>query len=464
MTTFVSRTEELSLLETEFSKDCSSLIVMYGRRRVGKTSLLLEFGKDKKMLYFIVSEELESENIKNFKNQIADFNYDEVLKNANVNNWETLFKWLILILNREKQKIVLIIDEFQYLGKNNRSFLSAFQHIWDTILQKENIMVILCGSLIPLMEEQTLSHSSHLHGSISGHIKLTQIPFKNYSEFFPNKSYKELIEFYSVTGGIPKYIKLFCGDNDLISAIEENVLKRQSSLYEEPLYLLQKEVTEIGSYFSIIKTIAAGNHKLSAIATSLGLPQTGLTKYLETLINLNILSREIPVTEENPKNSKRGFYRIKDNFILFWFKFVYPNMCFLETGNTEIVVNKLKKYIARKHIAYIYKDICIQKMAAMNASDTFDFNFNKVGRWWDNNTEIDIVALSTDAKAIIFGECKYKNEPIDADVYYSLLEKSKKVKFGNDDRKEIFVFFSISGYTTQFEKLAEEQGNILLLI
>ena len=311
MENFIDREQEIQFLNDEYNRNGSSLVVLYGRRRVGKTELLATFMKDKNALYFLVTEESELQNRNAFKELVAEFCDSDLLKNAKIDKWEVLFKTLLDKTTNEK--LILVIDEFQYLGKSNSAFPSIFQKIWDTILKDKNIMVILCGSLISMMESQTLNYTSPLYGRRTGQIKLKQIPFSYYQEFFQGKKRKDLIKYYAVTGGIPKYIELFYDSEDIYSAIDKNVLSKQSFLYDEPNFLLQREVTEVGSYFSVIKAIAAGNQKLAKIAGILELKQTGLTKYLKTLIDLDILEREVPITQENPDKSKRGLYKIKDN-------------------------------------------------------------------------------------------------------------------------------------------------------
>ena len=199
---------------------------------------------------------------------------------------------------------------------------------------------ILSFALISMMESQTLSYSSPLYGRCTAQIRLTQIPFRYYREFFPYNERRNLIEMYAVTGGVPKYIESFSNCSDIYQAIEDNVLNQNSYLYDEPNFLLQQEVSEIGSYFSIIRSIAAGNHKISAIASMLEVKVTSLSKYLQTLINLDILEREVPITEENPEKSKKGLYKIKDNYLRFWFAFIYPNRGFIESGNESFVLDK----------------------------------------------------------------------------------------------------------------------------
>lgn len=355
------------------------------------------------------------------------------------------------------------MDEFQYLGKANRAFPSIFQKIWDTMLKDKNIMVILCGSLISMMESQTLAYSSPLYGRRTGQIKLKQIPFRHYHEFFPKKNEKELIEYYAVTGGVPKYIELFYHSANIYTAIESNVLSKSSFLYDEPNFLLQHEVSEVGSYFSIIKAIAAGNQKLSKIATTLELKQTGLTKYLKTLIDLDILERECPVTETNPESSKRGLYKIRDNFMLFWFQFIFPNLSYIESGHPELAMKKIRTNLVDAHIAYVYEDICIEKMWDFNASDMWDFYFDKVGRWWDNSTEIDIVALDPEGGHIIFGECKYRVDKVGTDVLKNLEQKARQVEWNRTTRRNHFILFSVNGFTDELTELTNVRKDLVLV-
>lgn len=459
MRTFVNRKEELAYLNSEYKKEDSSLVVIYGRRRTGKTALITEFGSNKDMLYFFATEESENENRNNFKNLVAEFIGNEILKRANIEDWDIIFQELVKY--KPDRKKLIVIDEFQYLGKANKAFSSIFQKIWDTILKDKNLMVILCGSLVSLMEEQTLSYSSPLYGRRTGQIKLGQIRFEHYHDFFKGKDRKELIEYYSITGGVPKYIELFDDSEDIFTAIDKNILSKQSFLYEEPIFLLQNEVSEIGTYFSIIKAIAAGNHKLSKIASALEVKQTNLSKYLKTLIDLDILERQVPITEENPEKSKRGLYRIKDNFIEFWFKFIYPYKNFIETNNVDIVLDKIKKNIVDNHISFVYENICIDEMWNLNSMSTWDFHFDRVGRWWNNNTEIDIIAYDSNGLDIIYGECNFTEKQVDVDIYYQLVEKSKAVNWKSDGR-EHFILFSINGFTKQMKELAKNNKNIIL--
>lgn len=460
MEKFVDREEEMKYLNSEYNKKESSLVILYGRRRIGKTSLIKEFGKDKEMIYFLATEESETQNMKQLSTMVFEQMGLEMAV-APMNDWDSIFKLLIKVKTNHKK--VIVIDEFQYLGKINPAFPSIFQRIWDTILKDENVMVILCGSLINMMESQVLNYSSPLYGRRTGQIKLKQIPFKNYDEFFGKKiSEKGLIEKYAVTGGVPKYIESFTEGANIYNEIEKNILNKQSYLYEEPYFLLQHEVSEVGSYFSIIKTIAAGNKKMGNIASSLSVNQTNLSKYMQTLINLDILEREVPITEENPEKSKKGRYNIKDNYMAFWFQFIYPNKAFLEMGNSELVMERIKNHFIDNHVSFVYENVCKEKMLEYNVSGKLGFTFDKIGRWWNNNEEIDIVAMDSNGNDIIFGECKYTNKPMDVDVLFDLENKSKNVDWKNENRNEKFILFSVNGYTKRLIELAKNRDNVIL--
>ena len=460
MEKFIDRESELETLQSEYARNGSALVVLYGRRRVGKTTLISEFIKDKNALFFLASEESETQNRYAFKEKAAEFMNSDLLRNADVKSWDVIFKALMDATFASKP--VIVIDEFQDIGKTDPAFSFKFPKVLEGNLKDKQVMVILCGSLISMMESQTLSYNSPLYGRRTAQIRLNQIPFRYYGEFFPHKSRRELIEMYSVTGGVPKYIELFAESKDIYKAIERNVLNRSGYLYDEPNFLLQQEVSEVGSYFSVIKAIAAGNSKLSAIASMLEVKATSLTKYLKTLMDLDILEREVPITENNPEKSKKGLYKIKDNYIRFWFAFVYPNRSFIESGNSRIVMDKIHKGLITNHTAYVYEDVCRERMWELNVAETWPFQFSKIGRWWDAHDEIDISAMDPDGENLILGECKFWKEPVGVSVLHTLENKSIRVEWKKATRHVWYVLFSASGFTEELKQSAASRPDLLL--
>lgn len=457
MEQFVDRELEIRTLEKEYAKKESALVVVYGRRRVGKTTLLSEFIKGKKALYFLATQEAEALNRSAFREKAAAFTGNDLLAEISVDKWDTIFK--AIVSRNWEEKPILIIDEFQYLGKANPAFPSVFQRVWDELLMQSGVMVILCGSLISMMVTQTLSYNSPLYGRRTAQIRLKQIPFRYYREFCPGLSRKEQIERYAVTGGVPKYIESFSDCTDIFAGIEENILNRTGYLYEEPHFLLQQEVTEVGGYFSVLRAIAFGRSKLSEIASFMETKSTDLTRTLKTLIELDLVRREVPVTEENPEKSKKGLYRITDYYIRFWFTMIYPNQGDIEQGNTAYVLEKIKKSLVRSHTAFVYEDICREELAARK---DLPCHFPKIGRYWDKNTEIDIVAVNDEESVILFGECKYWSGCVDVDVFYQLQEKAGRVSWHRGRRKEMYCIFSMSGFSPRLLELAADRDDLIL--
>lgn len=456
---FVDRIDEIKFLEKEYKRKTSSFIVLYGRRRVGKTRLIKEFIKNKDSVYFLATEESEAENIKTFQNILYSKYKIPLLDNNKLLSWNDLF-YIISTLKLEK-KLIIVIDEFQYLLKSNKGFSSILQKSWDEYLKDKSIMLIISGSALSMIKREVLSYSSPLYGRRTSQMNLKPIKFKYFKEFFENKNI-DLIKLYSLTGGIPKYVEILELKENIYDTIKENFLNVNSYLFEEPYFLLEKELKDIGSYFSIIKAIANGNNKLSKISTSLGIKQTSLSYYLNNLIELDILEREVPILEKNPQTSKKGIYKIKDNFLNFWFKFIYPYKSYIEIGNIDFVMNIIKKSFIERHVSFIYEDISKEKLIDLNLNDKLPVKLSKIGRWWDKNLEIDIVGVDRENKPILFGECKYTKKPVDLDVYYALVEKSKKLLKDNNQNNLYFAFFSYNGYTKNFIDKVKKEKNTLI--
>jgi AAA+ ATPase superfamily predicted ATPase len=465
---FVDRGEELAFLEEQWKRERASFVVVYGRRRIGKTALVSRFLAGRRWLYFLATEENEAQNRAAFRAQAAQFSGNELLAASTTADWDLIFREALrrplgaVPEGTKQDRPIIAIDEFQYLAKANPAFPSIVQKIWDSFLSGKNVMLILCGSSVSMMESSVLSYNSPLYGRRTGQIRLEQIPFSYYGAFFPGRTGRELVERYAVTGGIPKYIEFF-GSGSLDREIQKNILTTSGFLYNEPAFLLRMEVSEIGSYYSLIKVIAAGNRKLSQIASALELKQSALSKYLNTLITLGILEREVPVTEENPEKSKKGLYRIKDNFLRFWFRFVFPRMGYIELGRIGEVLEQIKQNFIDGHVSYVWEDICREKMWTLDFQKRWGFSIDRCGRWWNRELEIDIVAYDSSGLDMIFGECKFSSGKTGAAVLRDLEQKADAVPWKKDTRRNYFALFSISGFSNDLKAIAESRGDVLLV-
>ena len=463
---FIGRKREMEKLESEYSRD-SSFVVIYGRRRVGKTTLIKEFLKDKTAFYFLATEEIESQSMKRLAGVVARTTKNRLLQNATFTDWLDLFQ-VIADYEPEKKK-VFVIDEFPYLVKTNSAFPSILQNAWDEVLKDKNVMLILSGSLIGMMQKHALSYDSPLYGRRTSQMRLAPLLFTNIYAV-QSLAFTESVEQYAVTGGVPKYLEFFEDGRELTEQIKDAVLSKNGFLYEEPFFLLKSESMTAVNYFSIIKAIADGNHKIGKIAGVLGIESSKLTPYLSTLSDLGFVEKRTPVTEKNPEKSRKGLYFIADNFIRFWFKYVYPYKGELELDNMQIVLEEMKKDFETKFVAFAYEDICKDIFANLCKRGVVDFVPSRIGAYWLNDytgdTEIDVMAVDNQNKRIFAGECKYHRNPVDAPVYYALKEK---VLDAGEIRKSypvydvIYGVFSKSGFTQRMLDAARETSNLVLV-
>jgi AAA+ ATPase superfamily predicted ATPase len=446
---FINRTKELKILDDEYANDKFSFSIIYGRRRVGKTTLIKEYIKHKDSIYFLVTLENINIVLKRLQEQVAIYFDDNFLKDIELKDIKQLFSYISK--QNFSKKLIIIIDEFQYLSKLDSSIVSQFQYIVDELLNNKNIHLILCGSIISMMYEQTLSYNSPLYGRRTSQIKLEAIEFKYIKEFFSNKTNIELIEPYSILYGVPKYLEMFKDYDDIFKAIEHNILDSNSYLYNEPQFILQNEVNEPITYFSILEIIASGEHKIGNIASKLNKNVQNITSFISKLIELDIIYKDIPVTEKNPLKSKKGLYFIKDNFFRFWFRYVLPYKSQLEIGNRKYVLNIIKTDFAN-FISKTYEDLAINYI--LNNYDVI-----KCGRWWDKSNEIDAIGVAKDY--LIVSECKYSNKKVGVDILEHLKSKVKYIDTTLSVKK--YILFSKSGFTKDLEDLQSSEVELIKL-
>ena len=463
---FLGREKEILVLEKEYARD-GGFVVIYGRRRIGKTTLIKQFIKSKTAFYFLATKEVESQSMKRFAGVIARTTGNSVLQKAAFSDWLDLFQAVADYKPNEKK--VLVIDEFPYLVKVNDSFPSILQNAWAEILKDSNVMLILCGSLISMMKKHALSYESPLYGRRTAQMRIAPLPFTTVYEN-QKLSFEEAAEQYSITGGVPKYMEFFSDGQPLYEQIKENVLSKNGFLYEEPNFLLTDEVQVPTNYFSIIKVIADGNHKLGMIAGILGLETSALTPYLKTLSELGFIEKQVPVTEKNAEKTRKGLYFISDNFLRFWFRYVYPYKGELELDNTQISLDELDKDFKEKFVAFAYEDICKEIFARLCSDKAIDFTPSKIGSYWLNdksgNTQIDVMAVDTVNKRLFAGECKYHNQPVNADVYFELVKKvdnSSEIKSAFKGYTVIYGVFSKSGFTSRMTDISNSNPNLFLI-
>ena len=462
---FIGRTSELATLNAELERG-SGFVVIYGRRRVGKTTLIKEFIKDKRAFYFLATTESEAQSMKRFAGGLSRTTKNPMLSKVTFTDWLDLFQ--VVADDHPDEKKVLVIDEFPYLVKTNPDFPSILQNAWDEVLKDHNVMLILCGSLISMMKKHALAYDSPLYGRRTAQIRLMPLQFTDVYAA-QNLSFEQAVEQYAITGGVPKYMEFFQTDEPLVEQIRRVVLSKNGFLYEEPDFLLNEEVQTPINYFSVLKAISDGNHKLNKIGMTMEQDTSAITPYLKTLIDLGFVIKNVPITEKNPERSRKSLYYVSDNFIRFWFRYVYPFKGELELDNQQIVLDEMGKDFKQKFVAFAYESICRNIFAELCRKGQIEFAPSRIGSYWRNDnegdTEIDVAAVDHQHKRLFLGECKYHAKPVDVAVYAALQEKgqSKELTAAFSGYKIVYGLFSKSGFTNRLVEMAAENSNLILI-
>ena len=442
---FINRKNELKVLEDEYNQNLATFTVIYGRRRVGKTALISEYIKKKEHIYLYATEGNLSQQLEGFTKQIKKFIDPKIAKNIQFEYFEDAFEFLADL--KLKSKLVLVIDEYQNLCKLEKSFSSSLQKVWDLYLSRANIHLILCGSVLSMMHSEVLSYNAPLYGRRTTNIHLKSLYFQYISEFLPTLSREDLMNVYASFGTIPKYLNEYDSNKSFEENLVDKILDKNAYLYSEGNFLLKQEIGDAGNYFAILESISKGNTKIGAIASNLSRQSTYLTSYLKKLLELDILIKEVPVTETNPLKSKLGRYKIKDKFLNFWFYYVYKNYNYLEVNQTDAVLDEIRLNFNDSFVAFAFEDYVLEDML-LNYKKYFEFRPRKIGRWWNNREEIDIVAF--DDKHICFVECKWQNSVNVQRVKEKLIVKSSLIKH---NKEASFLVVTKENYLFQLKKL-----------
>jgi AAA+ ATPase superfamily predicted ATPase len=468
MKKFIDREEELKFLNGRYQNPEAQLIIIYGKRRIGKTELIKEFAKDKNSIYFICDKTTEKENLKNL-GRIAGQKFNNIILTENgfrdfYQFFDFLKESLCKYLKESQYKnIIIAIDEFPYLYSSNTAIASIFQKGWDEILKELPVFLIICGSSISMMLKETINYSAPLYGRKTGQIFLKPLGFYDAWNFFPKLDFSRFLNIYAICGGIPLYLKQFIPLKSLTENLAENVFNKNSVLYNEGEIILSEELSELRIYFAILKALSLGKTKFGEIINYTGIAKTSMHKYLYVLEELQIIHKEVPVTEKTPEKSRKGVYKIIDPFFGFWFKFVLPFKSELEMGD----LGKVLKYFHENFqstITMVYQDLC-REILRIKLNKVF--KFNRIGRWWDvigkQQYEIDLVAIDEENNQILFGEAKWSNKKVGINILEGLKEKSRFLTWNNTGRKEKFILFSKSGFTDELIRHTGTQEDLILV-
>lgn len=437
MSIFINRKDELAALDERFRGTGGEFIILYGRRRIGKSGLVDHFLASVRGIRLLAREESRHLQLRKFSQELAVFFSDDFLKTTSFSDWDSFFTYLS---GKADERVVIAIDEFPYLVKEDPSLPSIIQDYWDRRLANSQVFLILSGSSIAMMEEMTMEHTSPLYGRRTGQILLRSLKFGDVLDYIGN--FIRAVEMYAVFGGTPAYVMAIDRNHDIFHNIRKKILTFDAPLARDVEFVLRMELNEPRYYFSILLSLAKGNNRIGLIMNDTGLDKGIITKYLSTLIDLQLVVRRIPVTET--KRSRKGLYFLSDNLFDFWFRFVYPSMERIERGEGELVLETLVRPQFSAYTGKHFEAMVENLFHEFNTAGLLPFRFDTIGNWWDKGSEIDLVALNTVNHTILFCECKWQ-DAVNADAeLLRLLEKSAAVSWYNGDRLEYFCIVARS--------------------
>lgn len=471
---FIGRKQELQFLEDKYNSKDGQLVVLYGRRRVGKTETLREFCKGKPHIFYSCREVSDKLQLHSFSEKLLKENIPAANYIKEFSDWETALKSISDLPYGEKKRL-LIIDEFPYMCKGNESIPSILQNVWDELLKDRNVMLILCGSAMSFIEKELLAEKNPLYGRANGIYKMKSMGFYDAMQFFPNYNYRDKIIAYAILGGIPHYLKQFDPEISLKNNIKKNILTKGCTLYSEVEFLLKQELRETPLYNSIIEAVALGNTKLNDISMKSLVEDTSKTSvYLKNLIELEIIEREFSVDDGTKEraNTNRGLYRLTDNFFRFWYAFVFTNYSDLESGDVDGVFEYAIKPNLHEFASLAFEDVCREYVRELQKANKLPFRYKRMGRWWGKTTvrrkngmevqetEIDLLAVSQKSDKYLVGECKFKGKPFSLSEY---LDTAAKLSPQKEKAEFYYYLFSESGFDDKLNIVAADNDTVRLI-
>ena len=460
---FIGRKMELSFLEEKYKREDGQLIVLYGRRRVGKTETLKEFCKGKPHIFYSCRECTDRQQLLSYSEKVLKTGIPAAQYIHEFQDWESAFTSILELPGNGKK--LLVIDEFPYMCKANETIPSILQNLWDSSLKDANIMIILCGSAMSFIEKEILAEKNPLYGRATGIYKMTEMPFSDVIKFFPNYTPMDQITVFAILGGIPHYLRQFDNKITIEENIKKNILTKGSVLYSEVEFLLRQELRETAVYNTIIEAIALGNTTLNDIFNKTQIEKSKLAVYLKNLMDLQIVIREFSVSDSVKERAKsnKGLYQLTDNFFRFWYRFVPINMSAIDSGRiAKTYPHAVKQYLP-DYMGLIYEKMCQDYL--LYYSDSLPIELSEIGQWWGTDPkkkkqiQIDIVGTPVEGKDYIIGSCKYRNEKIGVDELDLIRDYASVFGKGNNYH---YYIFSKGGFTDGLLQ-AQERGEVRLI-
>ncbi len=431
MSRFVGREEELAMLERLYASERFEMLVLYGRRRVGKTSLLERFCADKQNLWFTAQVQSNIDNLRDFSRVVYE-RYGMPSSLPAFGTWGDALQFVAERQAADGGPLVFVFDEFPYAANADPALPSALQVAIDRAFGGTRCLLVLCGSNQGFMENAVLGEKSPLYGRRTAQLKLGPFDYRDAALMLPGCSPQELISYYASLGGTPYYLAGIDVNRSYVENMGALFFERSGIMFDEPAMLMRRELREPALYGSVLRAIAGGANRSNEIADRAGVPQSSVTAYLKTLSGLGLVERCVPFGES--ERSKRSIYRVKDPAFLFWYRFVAPYVTAIEGGLGERLASRLLGSDARfEYEGHLYERVCRQWVLRQARCGALPLEPTSVGSWWGTDllaraqTDIDLVAADNIDGKILLGECRWRNDVDETDATQTLLDRQRLI-------------------------------------
>ena len=437
---FVGRKNELAKLEEAYRTKEFQMAVIYGRRRVGKTTLIGEFAKGKRTLFFTALEQANADNLADFSQAIASF--FDLPSDTRFGSWRAAIDFISS--RAAQERFVFVFDEFPYAVKREPSLPSVLQVAIDHSLKDTQCYIVLCGSSQGAMESDVLGSKSPLYGRRTLQMKLGPLGYLEAAEMLPWMGPDEAFRSYACVGGVPYYLAQLKKGTSLRKNLAQLYFDTMGFLYREPELLLRQELSEPAAYNSVLRAIASGANRPKARADRTGIERSSLPGYLSTLTNLGIVERVVPFGE-NPDRSKHAIYRIREALFDFWFRFVMPYVPTIEAGLGQAAANAITEEDFSTYLGHHFERVCEEWIAIQALSGSLPVAVVATGSWWGTDpvereqVDIDVIGADAKGKHIIACECKYRNTFDETETLRTLEQRASLVEDCTADALFLFT-------------------------
>ena len=465
MRKFVGRQRELEELDaTPDSRDARFLLV-YGRRRVGKTTLVLRWAElsDRPFLYWVATRDTPAQIRADFCRALWSWAYPDSTATPRFDSWGEVFEAAAPLLERPpgegrpKGPAILILDEFSYAAESDPALPSNLQAAWDHVFRPRGITIVLTGSHIGMMTSLTAYHAP-LYGRFTGQLPVGPLPFPTLKEFLPHYSTAERVAVYAVAGGVPAYLERFDDRKSVGANIQRLFVRRTSMFRTEPFLLIGDVIRrETQTYEALLKAVASGLHTPSEIGKALDQTSSYLSPYFKQLETLQLLERRLPATlpPKKRQRSRKGRYYLADPYLRFYFRFIAPHLHLVEQQLTDLLWQRIREQFRAFVGLTTFEDLCREWTLAQARAGRLPLTPEIVGSHWATDVQVDVVAVDWHERAMLLGELKWGAGRVGRSVLQELRGKTEKVVPG-DDWRVSYIIFSRSGFTDAALRLGEE--------